>query len=93
MFTAVTDCSIKLQELIDHKMLQCKRVVNSEWLARCATLTARALPSRSVPMPTAVLDTVDYVLPSGRCLFRTCSEETDRLVFQMVTMATHLHCQ
>ncbi|XP_065915860.1 tRNA-dihydrouridine(20) synthase [NAD(P)+]-like [Dysidea avara] len=32
-----------------------------------------------------VLDTIDYVDPSGRCVFRTTAVEKDRLVFQMGT--------
>lgn len=32
----------------------------------------------------AILDTVDYVLPDGKCIFRTCQAEKDQLVFQMV---------
>ena len=38
---------------------------------------------------TAVLDTVDYVLPDGMCVFRTCHEETDRLIFQMVSCSSN----
>lgn len=32
----------------------------------------------------AVLQSVDYVHPDGNVVFRTCSKETDKLVFQMV---------
>ncbi|XP_065827331.1 tRNA-dihydrouridine(20) synthase [NAD(P)+]-like isoform X2 [Oscarella lobularis] len=49
------------EELIDHRMLQCKRLENK------------------------VLKTVDFVLPDGRCVFRTCDLEKDRVVFQMGT--------
>ena len=34
----------------------------------------------------AILDTVDYVLPDGKCVFRTCQAERDRVVFQMVDL-------
>uniref|UniRef100_H3AAB6 Dihydrouridine synthase 2 n=1 Tax=Latimeria chalumnae TaxID=7897 RepID=H3AAB6_LATCH len=49
------------EELIDLKMLQCRRVIND------------------------VLETVDYVAPDGRIIFRTCSRERDRVIFQMGT--------
>eukprot|EP00057_Strongylocentrotus_purpuratus_P031319 XP_784269.3 PREDICTED: tRNA-dihydrouridine(20) synthase [NAD(P)+]-like isoform X2 [Strongylocentrotus purpuratus] len=49
------------QELIDFKMLTCRRHVNR------------------------VLDTVDYISKDDVVIFRTCSKETDRLVFQMGT--------
>ncbi|EGD74073.1 tRNA-dihydrouridine synthase [Salpingoeca rosetta] len=32
-----------------------------------------------------VLDTVDFVMPSGLVVFRTCKEEKDRVIFQMGT--------
>lgn len=32
----------------------------------------------------AVLQSVDYVHPDGNIVFRTCSKEKDKLVFQMV---------
>ena len=35
--------------------------------------------------PAAILDTVDFVLPDGMCVFRTCEEERGRVVFQMVS--------
>ena len=37
-------------------------------------------------MYPAVLETVDYVLPDGMCVFRTCEEERGRLIFQMVNI-------
>ncbi|XP_048371641.1 tRNA-dihydrouridine(20) synthase [NAD(P)+]-like isoform X2 [Sphaerodactylus townsendi] len=49
------------EELIDLKMLQCKRVVNE------------------------VLETVDFVAPNERVVFRTCETEKDSVVFQMGT--------
>ncbi|XP_036399616.1 tRNA-dihydrouridine(20) synthase [NAD(P)+]-like [Megalops cyprinoides] len=49
------------EELIDIKMMQCKRVVNE------------------------VLETVDFVAPDDRVVFRTCQREKDRVVFQMGT--------
>ncbi|CAL8260139.1 unnamed protein product [Merluccius merluccius] len=49
------------EELIDIKMVQCKRLVNEE------------------------LDTVDFVAPDDRVMFRTCERERDRVVFQMGT--------
>ncbi|XP_056665966.1 tRNA-dihydrouridine(20) synthase [NAD(P)+]-like isoform X2 [Monodelphis domestica] len=47
------------EELIDIKMLQCKRVVNE------------------------VLDTIDFVAPNERIIFRTCERERNKVVFQM----------
>ncbi|KAI1235434.1 hypothetical protein IHE44_0002297 [Lamprotornis superbus] len=47
------------EELIDIKMLQCKRVINE------------------------VLETVDFVAPNERVVFRTCERERERVVFQM----------
>uniref|UniRef100_A0A8C3S4C4 Dihydrouridine synthase 2 n=1 Tax=Chelydra serpentina TaxID=8475 RepID=A0A8C3S4C4_CHESE len=47
------------EELIDIKMVQCKRVVNE------------------------VLETVDFVAPNERVVFRTCVRERDCVVFQM----------
>ncbi|NXY06116.1 DUS2L synthase, partial [Pteruthius melanotis] len=47
------------EELIDIKMLQCKRVINE------------------------VLETVDFVAPNERVVFRTCERERTRVVFQM----------
>ncbi|XP_069860846.1 tRNA-dihydrouridine(20) synthase [NAD(P)+]-like isoform X2 [Dipodomys merriami] len=49
------------EELIDLKMLQCKRVVNE------------------------VLNTVDFVAPDDRVVFRTCEREQSKVVFQMGT--------
>lgn len=49
------------EELIDHKMLQCKKIVNP------------------------ILNTLDYVAPDGKCIFRTCGAERERVVFQMGT--------
>ncbi|XP_074737474.1 tRNA-dihydrouridine(20) synthase [NAD(P)+]-like isoform X2 [Strix uralensis] len=47
------------EELIDIKMLQCKRVMNE------------------------VLETVDFVAPNERVVFRTCERERHNVVFQM----------
>uniref|UniRef100_A0A8D0HAN7 Dihydrouridine synthase 2 n=1 Tax=Sphenodon punctatus TaxID=8508 RepID=A0A8D0HAN7_SPHPU len=47
------------EELIDIKMLQCKRIVND------------------------VLETVDFVAPNERVVFRTCEREKSCVVFQM----------
>ncbi|NXK97579.1 DUS2L synthase, partial [Formicarius rufipectus] len=47
------------EELIDIKMLQCKRVINE------------------------VLETVDFVAPNERVVFRTCERERQHVVFQM----------
>ncbi|XP_029464444.1 tRNA-dihydrouridine(20) synthase [NAD(P)+]-like isoform X2 [Rhinatrema bivittatum] len=47
------------EELIDIKLLQCKRIVNE------------------------LLDTVDYVAPNERVVFRTCERERECIVFQM----------
>lgn len=32
----------------------------------------------------AILGTVDFVLPDGKCFFRTCDKERDKVIFQMV---------
>ncbi|KAM4767508.1 tRNA-dihydrouridine(20) synthase [NAD(P)+]-like isoform 2-T2 [Cyanocitta cristata] len=47
------------EELIDIKMLQCKRVINE------------------------VLETVDFVAPNERVVFRTCERERQHVIFQM----------
>ncbi|XP_040981737.1 tRNA-dihydrouridine(20) synthase [NAD(P)+]-like isoform X3 [Aquila chrysaetos chrysaetos] len=47
------------EELIDIKMLQCKRVINE------------------------VLETVDFIAPNERVVFRTCERERHHVVFQM----------
>ncbi|NXL92282.1 DUS2L synthase, partial [Alectura lathami] len=47
------------EELIDIKMMQCKRVINE------------------------VLETVDFVAPNERVVFRTCERERRCVVFQM----------
>uniref|UniRef100_A0A8C5EHA2 DRBM domain-containing protein n=1 Tax=Gouania willdenowi TaxID=441366 RepID=A0A8C5EHA2_GOUWI len=54
------------EELIDIKMVQCRRVVNE------------------------VLQTVDFVAPDERVMFRTCEKEKDRVVFQMGGMGAAL---
>lgn len=36
---------------------------------------------------TDVLETVDFVAPDERVMFRTCSKEKSRVVFQMVSVA------
>ncbi|KAK2524011.1 hypothetical protein Q9966_011830 [Columba livia] len=54
------------EELIDIKMLQCKRVINE------------------------VLETVDFVAPNERVVFRTCERERHRVVFQMGGMGAAL---
>ena len=70
-----------LQELIDHKVVQCKRIVNRKSV-ESATGYVRSC------FAAAILDTVDFVLPDGMCVFRTCEEERERLVFQMVSWLT-----
>lgn len=35
-----------------------------------------------------VLETVDFVAPDDRVMFRTCEREKDRVVFQMVSQKT-----
>lgn len=47
------------EELIDIKMMQCKRVVNE------------------------ILETVDFVAPNDRVVFRTCERERHHVIFQM----------
>ncbi|NXY47184.1 DUS2L synthase, partial [Ceuthmochares aereus] len=55
------------EELIDIKMLQCKRVINGKY---------------SISF-VKVLETVDFVTPNERVVFRTCEREKDHVVFQM----------
>ncbi|POI28371.1 hypothetical protein CIB84_007878 [Bambusicola thoracicus] len=47
------------EELIDIKMMQCKRVINE------------------------ILETVDFVAPNERVVFRTCERERHHVIFQM----------
>ncbi|XP_009960374.1 PREDICTED: tRNA-dihydrouridine(20) synthase [NAD(P)+]-like isoform X1 [Leptosomus discolor] len=54
------------EELIDIKMLQCKRIINE------------------------VLETVDFVAPNERVVFRTCERERHHVVFQMGGMGAAL---
>ncbi|NWU09340.1 DUS2L synthase, partial [Cephalopterus ornatus] len=54
------------EELIDIKMLQCKRVINGKY-----------------SISFEVLETVDFVAPNERVVFRTCERERQRVVFQM----------
>ncbi|NXX14358.1 DUS2L synthase, partial [Podargus strigoides] len=53
------------EELIDIKMMQCKRVINGKYSI------------------SFVLDTVDFVAPNERVVFRTCERERRHVVFQM----------
>ena len=39
----------------------------------------------------AILDTVDFVHADGRCMFRTCQAERERVVFQMVRYFDQLY--
>lgn len=39
-----------------------------------------------------VLETVDFVAPDDRVMFRTCEREKDRVVFQMVRQKTSVCC-
>lgn len=92
-------CLLLQQELIDHKMLQCRRIVNREFMfvswCECPPPPSPPLPLPSLPsLPSplllsfvpciAILGTVDFVLPDGKCFFRTCDEERDKVIFQMV---------
>ena len=63
-------------------MLECKRVDNRK--PRPLPLGHTPPQHLTRPHPPAVLDTVDYLLPEGRCVFRTCAAEKGRVVFQMV---------
>ena len=36
-----------------------------------------------------VLHTVDFVHPSGQCMFRTCEQEKGKVIFQLVST---VHC-
>ena len=35
-------------------------------------------------LPIAILNSVDYIDPTGRCVFRTTAAERHKVVFQMV---------
>ena len=35
-------------------------------------------------LPVAILNSVDYIDPTGRCVFRTTAAERHKVVFQMV---------
>ena len=43
----------------------------------------------SLVCPSEVLQTVDFVAPDDRVMFRTCEREKDRVVFQMVRPKNH----
>lgn len=40
-----------------------------------------------ISVSTDVLETVDFVAPDERVMFRTCSREKSRVVFQMVSVS------
>ena len=67
-----------LQEIIDHKILTCNRIINCE--KECYVTIYIAMISFCV----AILNTVDYIDPTGRCVFRTTASEKHKVVFQMV---------
>ncbi len=74
------------EELIDFKMLTCRL----EWQLSCPVSTESTIPHTSIPTSrrrevNSVLDTVDFVAADGRCVFRTCAAERERVVFQMGT--------
>lgn len=53
-------------------LVYCEEIIDHRFL-RCSRVE------------NAVLQSVDYVHPDGNVVFRTCSKETDKLVFQMGT--------
>ena len=68
-----------LQEIIDHKILTCKRIINRK-KEYCVTIFIAIKSLFCI----AILNTVDYVDPTGRCVFRTTASEKHKVVFQMV---------
>ena len=42
--------------------------------------------------PVAILNTVDYIDPTGRCVFRTTAGERHKVVFQMVCVIISTDC-
>lgn len=75
------------QELIDIKMAQCHREVNGESPEPVLMVQVHVPAGFKVVfwffLPE-VLQTVDFVAPDDRVMFRTCERETGRVVFQMV---------
>ena len=41
--------------------------------------------------PVAILNTVDYIDPTGRCVFRTTAGERHKVVFQMVCVRHYIN--
>lgn len=78
------------QELIDIKMAQCHRLENGECHPRdlgrhnCSVWVFTS--AVFVPDLSEVLETVDFVAPDDRVMFRTCEREKGRVVFQMVRL-------
>ena len=70
-----------MQEIIDHKILTCRRTINCQCIICIGYCN-------SIIIAVAVLNTVDYIDPTGRCVFRTSAVEKDKVVFQMVYLLT-----
>lgn len=77
---------IFFQELIDHRMVQCERIENRELPPHTPTPQSQIMISHMHSSLTALLNTVDFVEPGGRCMFRTCEKEKKQVVFQMVSI-------
>lgn len=71
-------------------MAQCRRLENGECHPRDPDPQNRSVwvftPVVFVPDPSEVLETVDFVAPDERVMFRTCEREKGQVVFQMVRL-------
>ena len=76
-----------MQEIIDHKILTCRRIINCEY-AQYPWLLIRG-HMHVTDNVLLFLNTVDYIDPTGRCVFRTIAGERHKVVFQMVCVH---HC-
>ena len=68
-------------------MLQCRRIVNRKFAiiaVACKICVTVFFNDEQFFCHLAVLDTVDFVHADGRCMFRTCQAEKEKVVFQMV---------
>ena len=62
---------------------------NDKWMVELINITDHIIDiwSQCVCLSlvySVVLDTVDFIHDDGKCVFRTCKEESSRVVFQMV---------
>ena len=87
-----------MQEIIDHKILTCRRIINCEctqypWLLIRGHVADNVLLYIAMmsSFPVAILNTVDYIDPTGRCVFRTTAGERHKVVFQMVCVRHYIN--